>query len=96
MDPESNPRLCALRRILLAFSICAPHIGYCQSLNYLAGIFLLVLQDEEAAFWMLVTTVQDFFPEDTYDATMEGAHIDQTMQVLFYLPAYLFFSQLFY
>ncbi|KAL1929458.1 hypothetical protein VTP01DRAFT_1596 [Rhizomucor pusillus] len=64
VDPGSNPRLSALRRILLAFSLCAPHIGYCQSLNYLAGIFLLVIQDEESAFWMLVTTIQDFFPED--------------------------------
>lgn len=81
VDPGSNPRLSALRRILLAFSLCAPHIGYCQSLNYLAGIFLLVIQDEESAFWMLVTTIQDFFPEDMYDATMEGARIDQTMKV---------------
>ncbi|KAI9243550.1 rab-GTPase-TBC domain-containing protein [Phascolomyces articulosus] len=83
MDPESNPKLRALRRILLAFSVYAPHIGYCQSLNYLAGFFLLFIEDgEEAAFWMLITTVYDYFPENMYDVTMEGAHIDQTVLMM--------------
>ncbi|KAI9498622.1 rab-GTPase-TBC domain-containing protein [Zychaea mexicana] len=83
MVPESNPKLRALRRILLAFSVYAPNIGYCQSLNYLAGFFLLFVDDgEEAAFWMLITTVHDYFPENMYDVTMEGAHIDQTVLMM--------------
>ncbi|KAI9315336.1 rab-GTPase-TBC domain-containing protein [Dichotomocladium elegans] len=91
---DANPKLQALRRVLLAFSVYAPNIGYCQSLNYLAGFFLLFLEKEEnteeAAFWMLITTVHDYFPENMYDVTMEGAHIDQTvlmMMVYERLPA---------
>lgn len=86
MDPDSNPKLRALRRVLLAFSVYAPQIGYCQSLNYLAGFFLLFVGEEEggeeAAFWMLITTVHDYFPENMYDVTMEGAHIDQSLLML--------------
>ncbi|KAI8886133.1 TBC-domain-containing protein, partial [Backusella circina FSU 941] len=83
MMPETNSKLQSLRRILLAFSIHSPHIGYCQSLNYLAGFFLLFVDNEEEAFWMLVTTVHDYFPENMYDSTMEGANIDQAVLMMF-------------
>lgn len=89
-DPGALPEnMQALRRILLAFSLYAPQIGYCQSLNYLAGFFLLFVKDEESAFWMLITTVHDYFPSNMYDVTMEGAHIDQMvlmMMVYEHLP----------
>ena len=49
-----TPVLCALRRVLQAFAIHNPDIGYCQSLNFLAGLLLLFLdQDEEKAFTLL-------------------------------------------
>ncbi|QDS75600.1 hypothetical protein FKW77_006388 [Venturia effusa] len=53
------PIIRALRRVLQAFSIHNPNIGYCQSLNFLAGLLLLFLnEDEEKAFILLniVTT----------------------------------------
>ncbi|KAI7892105.1 rab-GTPase-TBC domain-containing protein [Mucor mucedo] len=80
--PETNTKLSALRRILLAFSIHSPQIGYCQSLNYLAGFFLLFVEKEEEAFWMMVATVHDYMPENMYDVTMEGANIDQSVLML--------------
>jgi len=44
----------ALRRVLQAFAIHNPNIGYCQSLNFLAGLLLLFLdEDEEKAFVLL-------------------------------------------
>lgn len=89
MRPKSNSKLLSLKRILLAFSIHSPHIGYCQSLNYLAGFFLLYMDKEEAAFWMLVTTVHDYLPNNMYDVTMEGANIDQSVLMMLvneYLP----------
>ncbi|KAL0074994.1 rab-GTPase-TBC domain-containing protein [Phycomyces blakesleeanus] len=84
MMPESNPTLMALERVLLAYSIYSPQVGYCQSLNYIVGFFLLFLEtaSEEEAFWMLVVTVHDYFPENMYDVTMEGANIDQTVLML--------------
>ena len=77
MVPESNPRLCALQRVLLAFSVHSPTIGYCQSLNFLAGFFLLSVEDEEEAFWILEKTVNDIYPERMFDDSMDGSAIDQ-------------------
>lgn len=57
---SETPIIRALRRVLQAFAIHNPSIGYCQSLNFLAGLLLLFLdEDEERAFVMLniVTTV---------------------------------------
>lgn len=50
----------ALRRVLLAFSVHQPQVGYCQSMNYLAAMLLLALeQAEENAFWILVCLIDD-------------------------------------
>jgi hypothetical protein len=78
MDAESNPKLQMLRRVLMAFSAHSPEIGYCQSLNFLAGL-LLLFEDEEKAFWMLVTIVHDYFPKNMFDKTMQGGNIEQTV-----------------
>ena len=44
----------SLRRVLQAFALHNQNIGYCQSLNFLAGLLLLFLdEDEEKAFIML-------------------------------------------
>ena len=45
-----------LERVLTAFCIHAPDIGYCQGFNFLAGGALLYL-DEEDAFWLLFFAV---------------------------------------
>lgn len=39
----------SLRRVLVAFSLYNPKIGYCQSMNFLAGLLLLFM-DEEKTF----------------------------------------------
>ena len=50
----------ALGRVLLAFSVHKPDIGYCQSMNYIAALLLLAMEeDEEAAFWVLVSLIDD-------------------------------------
>jgi hypothetical protein len=67
----------SLRNVLLSFSIYTPSIGYCQSLNYIVGMLLLFMENEEQVFWMLVTLIHDILPKNVYDVTMEGANIDQ-------------------
>jgi hypothetical protein len=47
-----------LRRVLIAFAARDTQVGYCQSLNFIAGVFLTVLQDEELSFWSLVAFIQ--------------------------------------
>lgn len=43
----------ALRRVLRAYSYYDPEVGYCQGMNFIAGMFLTVMSEEEA-FWLLV------------------------------------------
>ncbi|KNC54295.1 TBC domain-containing protein [Thecamonas trahens ATCC 50062] len=54
----SQAGLDSLRTILVAFARWSP-IGYCQSLNYVAGLLRVVLGSDELAFWSLVHFVED-------------------------------------
>lgn len=75
-DSETEtPILKGLRRILQAFAIHNPKIGYCQSLNFLAGLLLLFLdEDEEKAFVMLDIITTEHLP-GTHSNVLE-ANID--------------------
>ncbi|XP_074136156.1 TBC1 domain family member 2A isoform X2 [Sminthopsis crassicaudata] len=66
-----------LRRVLLAFSWQNPTIGYCQGLNRLAAIALLILEEEESAFWCLVCIVETIMPEEYYSKTLIASQVDQ-------------------
>lgn len=45
---------------MLTSGALPPQVGYCQGLNYLAGMLLLVMQrDEERAFWVLVSLLDE-------------------------------------
>ncbi|XP_036289114.1 TBC1 domain family member 2A isoform X5 [Pipistrellus kuhlii] len=66
-----------LRRVLLAFSWQNPSIGYCQGLNRLAAVALLVLGEEESAFWCLVAIVETIMPADYYSKTLTASQVDQ-------------------
>lgn len=66
-----------LRRVLLAFSWQNPSIGYCQGLNRLAAIALLVLDEEESAFWCLVAIVETIMPPDYYSKMLTASQVDQ-------------------
>eukprot|EP01133_Synstelium_polycarpum_P005265 gene5265-6098_t len=65
----------ALRRVLTAYSWRNPSIGYCQSMNVVAGIMLMYMT-EEAAFWVLCR-VCEVFLRDYYVQAMIGSIIDQ-------------------
>ncbi|EEB06022.1 GTPase activating protein Gyp3 [Schizosaccharomyces japonicus yFS275] len=71
------PMISKLRRVLMSFAMYSPENGYCQSLNFLAGLFLLFMS-EEKAFWMLVVTCRKYLPR-MHDANLEGANIDQSV-----------------
>lgn len=68
------PLLASLRRVLRAFALHTPRVGYCQSLNFITGLLLLFLP-EEKTFWMLhiITTV--YLP-GTHEISLEGANVD--------------------
>lgn len=65
-----------LRRVLVCFSLYRPEIGYCQGMNFIAGLALLFMP-EEHVFWLLVTIVDDLMPLDIYSKELMGTSIDQ-------------------
>lgn len=74
-QPET-PIIQSLRRVLRAFAVHNPQIGYCQSLNFIAGLLLLFLDsDEEKAFILLEIITSQHLP-GTHGIALEGANID--------------------
>lgn len=55
-----------LFRVLIALAYVKPSIGYCQGLNFVAGILLLVLQSEEVAFWLLLGMMHKYHMETLF------------------------------
>ena len=73
-EPQELALLASLRHVLRAFSLHSPIIGYCQSLNFIAGLLLLFLP-EEKAFWMLHIITTEYLP-GTHEISLEGANVD--------------------
>jgi hypothetical protein len=65
----------SLRRVLHAFALYNPRIGYCQSLNFLAGLLLLFVESEEHAFWLLNVITRVYLP-GTHEMSLEGSKVD--------------------
>ncbi|KAF0719286.1 Aste57867_1134 [Aphanomyces stellatus] len=65
-----------LLRILKAYAVRNPGVGYCQGMHILASMFLVHMADEAAVFWSLALVVEELLP-DYYSRTMAGVHIDQ-------------------
>eukprot|EP01112_Ceratiomyxa_fruticulosa_P019910 TRINITY_DN6631_c0_g1_i1.p1 TRINITY_DN6631_c0_g1~~TRINITY_DN6631_c0_g1_i1.p1 ORF type:complete len:776 (-),score=131.97 TRINITY_DN6631_c0_g1_i1:51-2378(-) len=66
-----------LQRVLGAFAVRNPTIGYCQSMNNLCFFLFLVFgDDEEKVFWVLVAIIEEWFPE-YYTRNMIGSQVDQ-------------------
>ncbi|KAI9890787.1 MAG: hypothetical protein M1814_003571 [Vezdaea aestivalis] len=82
VTPPDTPILCSLRRVLQAFALHAPKIGYCQSLNFLAGLMLLMLRGdsaaEEKAFVLLHILTSTLLP-GMHSVTLEGANSDMSV-----------------
>lgn len=74
--PGSEPEIIdALRRVLQAFAVFNPSIGYCQSLNFLGGMLLLFVESEEQAFWLLNIITRVYLP-GTHEMSLEGSKVD--------------------
>ncbi|KAL2933912.1 TBC1 domain family member 9 [Bienertia sinuspersici] len=65
----------SLRRILTAYARHNPSVGYCQAMNFFAGL-LLLLMPEENAFWTLVGLIDDYF-DGYYTHEMIESQVDQ-------------------
>ncbi|KAK4134452.1 hypothetical protein BT67DRAFT_462122 [Trichocladium antarcticum] len=73
--PPEPKIIASLRRVLHAFALYNPRTGYCQSLNFLAGLLLLFLETEEQAFWLLNVITRVYLP-GTHEMSLEGSKVD--------------------
>jgi len=64
----------ALTNVLNAYAVKNPGLGYCQSLNFIAGGLLLIMRESDA-FLMLCFIVEHFFPE-YWTQSMGGVQTD--------------------
>lgn len=65
------------RRVLFAYARHNPSVGYCQGMNFLTAL-LLLLMEEEAAFWCLAAIVEDILP-GYFTNTMLASAVDQAV-----------------
>ena len=72
----------SLRRVLQAFAVHNPDIGYCQSLNFLAGLLLLFLdENEQKAFTMLNIITKNYLP-GTHGIVLANADVAVLMTLI--------------
>ena len=73
---EDSEGVKKLNRVLLAFSYHNPRIGYCQGINRIAAILLLLL-DEYDAFLGMVAIIDVIMPQDYYTNKLLDSQADQ-------------------
>ncbi|XP_031562167.1 growth hormone-regulated TBC protein 1-A-like [Actinia tenebrosa] len=64
-----------LYNVLYAYALHNPRIGYCQGLNYITGMLILIVKNEDSAFWLLDVMMSKRLP-DYYAKDMLGLQVE--------------------
>uniref|UniRef100_A0AAY4EW15 Rab-GAP TBC domain-containing protein n=1 Tax=Denticeps clupeoides TaxID=299321 RepID=A0AAY4EW15_9TELE len=65
-----------LYNVLLAYGHHNKAVGYCQGMNFIAGYLIIIVKDEEKAFWLMDALLGRILP-DFYTPAMLGLKTDQ-------------------
>eukprot|EP01052_Picozoa_sp_SAG31_P020510 SAG31_NODE_1545_length_7942_cov_6.001020_8_plen_681_part_00 len=66
----------ALERVLVALCAKDPSTGYCQGLNFIVALMLLVARDEEEAFWLSSGFLDLVLPPSFHGEQLCGAEVE--------------------
>lgn len=64
-----------LFNVLVAYAHHNKEVGYCQGLNYIAGLILIITKNEEWTFWLLKVLL-DNIVRSYHTKTMDGLKVD--------------------
>ena len=67
-----------LKNILVCYSIRNTTVGYCQGMNFIGGRLLLIMGNEEQAFWLFIQIMEEILPI-TYYSELVGIVVETTM-----------------
>lgn len=70
-------RTAMMRRILIAYSMHNPKLGYCQGLNFIVARLLQFVSEEEA-FFLLIKMIQ-LLPEDYYTTMVNSNALEHSL-----------------
>ena len=70
-----------IRKILQAFALMHPEVGYCQALNFLAAILTSVCGDE-LGFWNLICIYEDYIPSAYYTNGLVDFQTDLRLMIM--------------
>ncbi|KAF2007144.1 RabGAP/TBC [Amniculicola lignicola CBS 123094] len=86
-DPERQPEMIKrLREVLQCFALNNPGIGYCQSLNFIAGLLLIFIDDVEQVF-VLLTIITKYHLPGAHARNLANTDVSVLMMLIKdYLP----------
>ena len=67
--------IASLHRVLNSYSLYNPEVGYCQSMNFIVGILLIMDVQEEDAFWIM-SHISDSLLPNHFAPPMLGCQVD--------------------
>jgi len=72
-----------------------PDLGYCQGVGVIAAILLLILEEEDA-FWLLCAIVEDLLPASYYTPSLIGIRFFSVMTIYYFRIESCYFSFIVY
>jgi hypothetical protein len=76
INEDTKDTVLMLRRVLMVYALRNAKVGYCQSMNYICAL-LLFHMEEEKAFWVFASLLEDILPPDYYVPSLLGGRVDQ-------------------